>query len=85
MDCRIYRCSRQPELYLYLPEDADPDTLPEALRQRVGRLTEVMRLRLDRPLARVDVAQVRQALATQGYFLQLPPAGQVAAHLYAGD
>lgn len=85
MNCRVYRSRRQAELYVYLREDLGPETLPEALRQRLGPLIEVMALRLDRPLARVDVRQVRTALADEGYFLQLPPAGGIQAHLVQGD
>lgn len=85
--CIVYRCSRQAEMYLYLRADLDPKTLPEALVQRAGRLTEVMRLELrpERRLARVDVGRVIAQLASAGYFLQLPPNGQLEAHLYFGD
>lgn len=85
MECRVYRCRRQAELYLYLRADLPPEALPDALRQRTGSLNEVMQLRLDRPLARVDVAQVRRALASEGYFLQLPPGGQLEGHLHFGE
>lgn len=87
LDCVVLRCSRQAEMYLYLRADLPQADLPQALLDRVGRLSEVMRLRLDgeRRLARVDVQRVMSALAAQGFFLQLPPAGQVQAPLYAGD
>ncbi|WP_228347007.1 YcgL domain-containing protein [Flagellatimonas centrodinii] len=85
--CRVYRCSRQPEMYLYLRQDLTDETLPETLRARVGQLTEVMTLTLtpERRLARVDPARLRAALAAPGYYLQLPPGGIVATRLYAGD
>lgn len=85
MEARVFRCARQPELYLYLRADLSPAGLPEALLERTGALTEVMRLVLDRPLARVDVTEVRRALASTGYFLQLPPDGAVRGHLHAGE
>jgi uncharacterized protein YcgL (UPF0745 family) len=85
MEARVFRCARQPELYLYLRADVPPEALPEALLRRTGQLTEVLRLRLDRPLARVDVAEVRQALASTGYFVQLPPDGAVRGHLRTGE
>ncbi len=85
--CRVFRCSRQAELYLYLRQDLEPEVLPEALRQRLGRLEVVMQLTLaaDRPLARVDIARVRAAMAEPGYFVQMPPQGRIDAHLQDGD
>lgn len=85
--CTIYRGSRQADLYLYLRDGIEPATLPEALRARLGSLTQVMQLDLtpQRKLARVDVLGVMRQLGTQGWFLQLPPDGQIAANLYFGD
>lgn len=82
--CLIYRCSKQDEMYLYLREDLNPDEhLPDALRARTGRLTQVMRLELhpERRLARADVARVIEQLQAQGWYLQMPPQGQVQAYL----
>lgn len=86
-DCAVFRCSRQDEMYLYLRTDLGSDHVPEALRQRTGRLTEVMRLRLDpgRRLARVDVVRVIERLRTQGWFLQMPPQGQIQIRLNDAD
>ena len=86
-DCLIYRCSKQPEMYLYVRADLPPAELPEALRQRAGRLTEVMRLELSqqRKLARVDVIRVIERLQAEGWYLQLPPEGLVHGHLDDGD
>jgi len=42
--CVVYRCSRQDQMYLYLREGFALADVPEALRQRTGRLSEVMRL-----------------------------------------
>ncbi len=89
INCVVYRCRRQPEMYLYLRADLDPegDTLPAGLRERTGRLEEVMRLELhpQRRLARVDVARVLAALADSGWFLQLPPPELMANRLHFGD
>ncbi|HKY91170.1 MAG TPA: YcgL domain-containing protein [Nevskiaceae bacterium] len=85
--CRIYRCSRQDELYLYLRADLDPAALPAPLLKKAGRLTEVMTLDLEpsRKLARVDAAKVLEGLQRHGWYLQLPPDGQLNAHLKDGD
>lgn len=86
-DCIVYRCARQAEMYLYLRADLPLDTLPPALRQRTGALTEVMRLALNpqRRLARVETARVLEQLAGNGWYLQLPPDGNMQAHLHFGD
>jgi len=85
--CIVYRCGKQDEMYLYLRADLKQDEVPEALRQRTGRLTEVMRLNLgpDRKLARVDVVRVIERLSSDGWYLQLPPDGQVRAWLNDSD
>lgn len=87
LNCLIFRCSKQPDMYLYLRAGLAPDALPEPLRKLTGRLTEVMRLALTpgRRLARVDVALVREQLQSRGYYLQMPPKGEVQGHLYEGD
>lgn len=87
MDCVIYRCSKQDEMYLYLRVDVAPGSLPEALRLRAGHLTRVMDLKLDpgRKLARAETDKVRQQLQDRGWFLQMPPDGALRAHLHFGD
>ena len=87
MDCLIYRCGKQDEMYLYVRADLKTETLPEPLLKRAGKLTQVMTLTLSskRKLARVDVTQVLQKLAEVGYYLQMPPDGHLKAHLYFGD
>jgi hypothetical protein len=87
ISCVVYRCSRQEEMYLYLRADLPPEALPENLRRLTGRLTRVMDLELtpERRLARVEVAAVRTRLAGEGWYLQLPPQGQMHGHLHDGD
>lgn len=87
VECVVYRCGKQDEMYLYLRADVEPKTLPEALLKRAGPLHPVMTLKLDRErrLARVDVEKVMERLATEGWFLQLPPDGHIKGHLHFGD
>ncbi|HEY9547064.1 MAG TPA: YcgL domain-containing protein [Solimonas sp.] len=87
VECRVYRCARQPEIYLYVRDGMKPEALPETLLARTGRLTEVMSLKLapERALARVDVNKVIEQLAGPGYFLQMPPPEIINAHLHFGD
>jgi uncharacterized protein YcgL (UPF0745 family) len=87
MDCVVYRCQKQADMYLYLRTDLQPDALPETLLRLTGRLSRVMALDLgpDRKLARVDALQVIERLQANGYYLQMPPEGQVHARLHFGD
>ncbi len=87
MDCLIFRCSKQDEMYLYTRADFKTESLPEPLLKRIGKLTQVMALSLtsERKLARVDAAKVAQHLANEGYYLQMPPDGHIKAHLHFGD
>lgn len=85
--CVVYRCSKQQEMYLYLRAGLAPETLPEPLLVRTGRLTEVMQIELSpqRRLARVDVNRVIEQLAGPGFYLQMPPNGQIQAQLNEGE
>ncbi len=87
MECVVYRCAKQAEMYLYLRADMAPAELPEMLRKRTGMLTQVMELTLsaDRRLARAKVETVMQQLADQGFYLQLPPNGLISENLHFGD
>ncbi|MGB1579876.1 MAG: YcgL domain-containing protein [Nevskiales bacterium] len=87
MDCVVYRCGKQAEMYLYVRAGFALEDLPPVLAKRVGVLSEVMSLTLskERKLARVDVKSVMQALTEQGFYLQMPPDGRIHARLYSGD
>lgn len=82
MRCVVYKGLREPDAYLYVREASILDELPEALTQRLGSLSVVMHLDLARRdrLARVEIDQVRQALADEGYFLQMPPPKHLLAY-----
>jgi uncharacterized protein YcgL (UPF0745 family) len=73
--CRIYRSERKAETYLYLADGLAFEDLPDSLRHAFGAPAFVMRLEIgpDTRLARVDGAEVLQALEEDGFFLQLPP------------
>lgn len=79
MNAHVYRSARRSDTYLYLKTRDDFGALPAPLRERLGALAFVLEVELapGRRLARVDADAVREALATRGYFLQLPP-GQEA-------
>lgn len=87
MDCLVYRCSKQDEMYLYLRAGMEPEELPAVLLKRVGVLTQVMELSLtpESKLARADAAQVVEKLELEGFYLQMPPSGLIRPHLHFGD
>ena len=75
MICAVYKSLKKEATYLYVERRDDFSRVPSALLEIFGKPQFVMLLPLksDKQLAFVDVAQLRQALLTQGYLLQLPP------------
>jgi uncharacterized protein len=74
-EVRVYRSTRQLEMYLYVDAGEDLDRVPEALLQRFGRPVQAMELLLttDRRLARADASVVLASIAETGFYLQMPP------------
>lgn len=83
MQCAVLRASRRDEMYVYvrtLPSgEPELSLLSAEVQQALGRLTPVMTLDLDgrERLARVSIEQVRTALLTQGFYVQMPPDGLI--------
>ena len=75
MICAVYKSLKKEATYLYVERRDDFSRVPSPLLDIFGRPQFVMLLPLkaDKPLAFVDVEQLRQALQAQGYLLQLPP------------
>ena len=77
--CTVYRVERKEGAYLYTPlaqgGRSPLDELPEAMLERLGPLTESMKLVLtpDRKLANANAEKVIQAINEKGFYLQLPP------------
>lgn len=86
VQCWVYRSTRKEEMYVYLAKEDDFESIPEALRARIGRLEKAMELALTpkRKLARADALKVMQALRDQGFYLQMPPE-PLRPDLYFGD
>lgn len=63
-------------MYLYVDKTEQLKRVPEPLLARFGTPKLVMEVLLlkSRPLANVDVEAVAEAIARQGFYLQLPPA-----------
>jgi uncharacterized protein YcgL (UPF0745 family) len=75
LDVAVYRSLKRADTYLLLPVDDEYDDLPEALRLHFGRAAKSFEFRLtqQRTLAQADPVKVLDALAEQGFYLQLPP------------
>ncbi|MCG7586383.1 YcgL domain-containing protein [Photobacterium sp. OFAV2-7] len=75
MFCAIYKSPKKENTYLYINTKDDFSDVPESLMTTFGTPQFVMVLKLDngRKLALADVEKVKEALATVGYYLQVPP------------
>ena len=73
--CSIFRSSRKPGMYLYVPRAKGVTEVPEALLKLFGKPEHAMDMVLSeqRKLAREDIHQVLDNLQNQGYHLQMPP------------
>ena len=71
----IYRSSKREGMYVFLPRETDPATLPASLMTYFGQPVHAMDLVLtpDRKLARASASDVLQAIGDQGFYLQMPP------------
>lgn len=82
MHAHVYKSLRKADTYVYLAERDAFDTVPAPVRETLGALEFVLEVELtaERRLARVDARQVREALASRGFFLQVPPPPDAAAY-----
>ncbi|MDO5652319.1 MAG: YcgL domain-containing protein [Moraxella sp.] len=90
MHCDVYKFKLE-DWYVYIarpnyPNDTDEirdwlGVLPAEIRKKLGLGTFVMHLDLSQKdkLARANIDDVRAKLATQGYYVQAPPADILAA------
>lgn len=74
MICDIFRSSKKPDLYLYVPKQKGLKEVPAALLDLFGKpeLAFSLLLTNERKLAKEDIELVLQSLKEKGYFLQLP-------------
>ena len=78
MQCEVFKGSRKPDHYLYLPVGYDQAELPTTLLSLLGSLEPVLELELtaERKLANADSTEVLAQLEQRGFYLQLPPGDQ---------
>jgi uncharacterized protein len=73
--CKVFRCSKKQEMYLYVDSQEELSRVPEALLTQLGSLSLVMTMliREDKNLARAEAAKVLAEIEDKGFYLQLPP------------
>jgi len=73
--CSIYRSRRKRDVYLYVNHEMGFSEVPDALLKELGGLDKAMTLVLtpERKLARMTGAEVMEAVAEKGFYLQMPP------------
>ncbi|CEO39814.1 YcgL domain-containing protein [Photobacterium kishitanii] len=74
MLCSIYKSLKKDNTYLYINKKDDFADVPAQLMSTFGKPQFVMVIKLEgRTLALADVEKVKEALATVGFYLQVPP------------
>ncbi|MBD3611406.1 MAG: YcgL domain-containing protein [Hydrogenovibrio crunogenus] len=70
-----YKSAKKDELYLFVPKEDGLEKLSDELLVMFGEPQHVIDFDLTekRKLARVDAEEVKKALETKGYFMQMPP------------
>lgn len=71
----VYKTKRKSGMYLYVREKDNFEQVPKGLLEQFGKPELVMLLALDKrdSLAGVDKQRLRDALESDGYYLQMPP------------
>lgn len=79
--CSVYRSSLIDEMYLYVDKKNDLARVPETLLASFGKPVLAMTLALypERKLARAEIAKVLEAIAHNGFYLQMPPTPEAGA------
>lgn len=75
MLCAVYKSVKKDGAYLYVQKRDDFSAVPAALLQSFGapQLVTLINLAGREHLANADINKVKQQLAEQGFYLQLPP------------
>ena len=74
-EVRVFKSLKKPDTYLYVGKSQKFEDLPSELRDSFGQQEFVLEMELspERSLARADATQVLLAIASRGFYLQLPP------------
>lgn len=73
--CKVFRCSKKDEMYLYVDSREELSRVPEQLVNQLGRLSLVMTMLVssEKQLARADSNKVLSEIEEKGFYLQMPP------------
>jgi len=71
----IYKSSRKADTYLFVEKRDDFSKVPEVLLNTFGKPVFVMLINIAEreSLAGADINKVKESLAEQGFYLQIPP------------
>ncbi|MGO1246425.1 MAG: YcgL domain-containing protein [Oceanisphaera sp.] len=71
----VYKSPKMDQTYLFVERRDDFSRVPTALLNTFGtpKLAMIINLATKTHLGQADLAKVKEALMTQGYYLQLPP------------
>ncbi|NOU50199.1 YcgL domain-containing protein [Pseudoalteromonas sp. JBTF-M23] len=71
----VYKSLKKADTYLYIEKRDDFSKIPEPLMAMFGRPKYVMMFDLSKRnrLGMADIAQVKEKLSSDGFYLQLPP------------
>ena len=74
MKAFIYRCSKKPDMYIYLAEEDDFSKVPKEIFNSLGIISFSMELEMhaDRKLSKEYPEKVMENLNENGFHLQLP-------------
>ena len=74
-EVRVFKSLRKPDTYLYVGKSQKIEDLPSELQDSFGQHELVLEMELspERNLARADATRVLSAIASRGFYLQLPP------------
>lgn len=75
MQVSAYKSLKKQELYLFVPTENDIKDLPNELIVMFGEPQHVIdfELKEGRTMARANPVEVKAALESKGYFIQMPP------------
>jgi uncharacterized protein YcgL (UPF0745 family) len=73
--CDVYKSLKKHDLYLYVSKAEGLSRVPELLLEHFGAPQHCLTLVLtpERKLARANAEKVLEAIAEQGFYLQMPP------------
>lgn len=74
MNCYIYRCSKKPDMYIYLKDQDDFSTVPKHILKSLGETEFTLEVDItpEKKLAKEDAEKVLSNLEEHGFHLQLP-------------